>query len=34
MEVPLALRLEQLDFVDTLDATLEFEEEEMGTGLG
>ncbi|MDB4787298.1 hypothetical protein OAG26_01175 [Flavobacteriales bacterium] len=29
VEVPLALRLEQLDFVDTLDATLEFEEEEM-----
>lgn len=29
VEVPLALRLEQLDFVDTLDATLEFEEEEL-----
>ena len=29
VEVPLALRLEQLDFVDTLDASLEFEEEEL-----
>ena len=29
VEVPLALRLEQLDFVDTLDATLAFEEEDL-----
>lgn len=29
VEVPLALRVEQLDFVDTLDASLEFEEEEL-----
>ena len=25
VEIPLALRLEQLDFVDTLDASLEFD---------
>ena len=29
VEVPLSLRLEQLDFVDTLDATLAFEEEDL-----
>ena len=29
VEIPLALRLEQLDFVDTLDASLEFDQEEL-----